>query len=187
MEESKTKQRTRKTILQTFWTLLLEKKFEELLVNDICEKAMITRATFYKYFQDKYQLADFALSDLHKRIFDVQLEKVKFKSAKELYMKFVEICIEYIDKHRQSFQLFVKHGYTGKLRTLFLQSINDYIEASIKKRAIEFKFNTPPEITSKFITGGFVFSLFFMIENPSDYSKTELIKYARDILDAMIK
>ena len=34
--------------------LLKEKSFEDLTVLEICEKAGIHRATFYKHFVDKY-------------------------------------------------------------------------------------------------------------------------------------
>jgi AcrR family transcriptional regulator len=50
--------RTRGLILQSFESLLAEKNFESISVQDVTDKAEINRATFYAHFQDKYTLLD---------------------------------------------------------------------------------------------------------------------------------
>ena len=47
--------KTHKALCETFSTLLEEKKFEEITVNELCQRAMVRRATFYKHFADKYE------------------------------------------------------------------------------------------------------------------------------------
>ena len=53
MAESKRILRTKKDITKAFINLLLEKDFDDITIIDICNKALVTRATFYKYFEDK--------------------------------------------------------------------------------------------------------------------------------------
>lgn len=50
--------RTRSLILQSFNSLLAEKSFDSISVQDVTEKAEINRATFYKHYVDKYALLD---------------------------------------------------------------------------------------------------------------------------------
>lgn len=45
-------------------SLLLEKPLQEITVSEICEKAMIRRATFYKHFGDKNELFAFILKEM---------------------------------------------------------------------------------------------------------------------------
>ena len=52
--------RTRTLLKNALLELLAENSLEKITVMDICEKSMIHRATFYKHFEDKYQL--FSLS-----------------------------------------------------------------------------------------------------------------------------
>ncbi|MBQ7001621.1 MAG: TetR family transcriptional regulator [Oscillospiraceae bacterium] len=52
--EDRRVKRTKKAISDAVWSLMQEKNFEDLSVNDICERAEISRTTFYYYYIDKY-------------------------------------------------------------------------------------------------------------------------------------
>lgn len=41
-------------LCDAFTELLSKKKFENITINDLCEKALVRRATFYTHFIDKY-------------------------------------------------------------------------------------------------------------------------------------
>lgn len=48
--------RTKKLILQAFNELMLQRSIDKISVGDICEAAEISRSTFYRQFQDKYEV-----------------------------------------------------------------------------------------------------------------------------------
>src|SRR4051794_30571083 len=48
--------RTRMMIEKAFSELLLEKGFQAITVQDIADRAMVNRATFYDHYMDKYVL-----------------------------------------------------------------------------------------------------------------------------------
>lgn len=50
--------KTKKAIYGAFIKVMKEKGFEELRVQDILDEALINRKTFYKYYDDKYDLAE---------------------------------------------------------------------------------------------------------------------------------
>jgi len=56
--------RTRNLILTAFESLLAEKGFESISVQDVTDKAEINRATFYKHFVDKYALLDYSIGQM---------------------------------------------------------------------------------------------------------------------------
>jgi len=56
--------RTRNLILESFESLLAEKGFESISVQDVTDKAEINRATFYAHFPDKYALLDYSISQM---------------------------------------------------------------------------------------------------------------------------
>ena len=59
------KQRSMTFLWQAFFELMTAgETFSHITINQICEKALVHRSTFYKHFEDKYDLLDFGLSDL---------------------------------------------------------------------------------------------------------------------------
>lgn len=59
--------RIKKTYLllhNAFTELLEEKRFEDFTVNELCDRAMIRRATFYKHFADKYEYFTFYMKEM---------------------------------------------------------------------------------------------------------------------------
>lgn len=50
--------RTDKAIQAAFITLLKNKPFEKITVQDILDETPVSRATFYKHYHDKYEIAE---------------------------------------------------------------------------------------------------------------------------------
>lgn len=62
---------TRMVIEQCFLELLREKPVAKITVTELCEKAQINRATFYKHYQDVPQLLEKLENDLFDQIRDM--------------------------------------------------------------------------------------------------------------------
>ena len=57
-------QKTYQSLHAAFTELLEEKRFEELTVGELCDRAAIRRTTFYKHFADKYDYFAFYLREM---------------------------------------------------------------------------------------------------------------------------
>jgi AcrR family transcriptional regulator len=60
--------RTRKLLHQALIDLSLEKGFAAVTVQDLAERAMVNRSTFYRHFVDKYDLLRSYLHDLYQLV-----------------------------------------------------------------------------------------------------------------------
>ncbi|WEV60453.1 TetR/AcrR family transcriptional regulator [Streptococcaceae bacterium ESL0729] len=58
MEYSKKTQTTRKKIQAALINLLADKRFDQITINDIVDQAELNRSSFYRYYEDKYDLID---------------------------------------------------------------------------------------------------------------------------------
>jgi len=67
--------------MQLLWRALFELMtveklgFSKITVDQICEKAMVHRSTFYKHFDDKIRLLEYGLNQLMEQYWDIPLEK----------------------------------------------------------------------------------------------------------------
>ena len=55
--------RTRKLLIDSFVSIMNQKKIESITIKDITDEATVNRATFYAHFQDKYDLMDAVISE----------------------------------------------------------------------------------------------------------------------------
>ena len=60
--------RTLDALSGAMFFLLSEKPFETITVGELCERAQYPRATFYNYFDDKYDLLDYCWLSLAEKI-----------------------------------------------------------------------------------------------------------------------
>ncbi len=63
-------QKTRKAVFAAFEELVSEKRYEQITVQDIIDKADIGRTTFYAHFETKDSVLDAICVDLFTHIFD---------------------------------------------------------------------------------------------------------------------
>ncbi|MFQ7035454.1 MAG: TetR/AcrR family transcriptional regulator [Candidatus Borkfalkia sp.] len=66
-------QKTYKALTDTFLELLEEKHFEDITVEELCSRAMIRRATFYKHFADKNDFFVFLVREIQQKFIDENL------------------------------------------------------------------------------------------------------------------
>lgn len=182
MAESKQVIRTRRDISNSLLELMLEKKFNDITVIDICERALITRATFYKYFEDKYHLMSCILEDYKNDVFIKNLKDFKYTTPKELYMKIAELCIDFIEENSKVFTAFVRNEFDDKLRTLFLQMIEESISAVLNEQKNLIVYKVPVVILSKFFTGGFAYVGTYLLQNKDKYDKQTILNFLDIIL-----
>ena len=84
--------RTRKLIVEAFFTLLAEKGFRTLSVQDIAARATVNRATFYLHFEDKYALMDWVVRNMFREALTRRLGPVSRLSLDNLRLLVVTVC-----------------------------------------------------------------------------------------------
>lgn len=57
--------RTRKLLIQALIELTIEKGFAAITVQDLADRAMVNRATFYRHYLDKYDLLDQYMNEVY--------------------------------------------------------------------------------------------------------------------------
>ena len=183
MSESKQVLRTRKIIVDALLKLRQTHSFDDISVTDICEQAMVTRATFYKYYEDKYHLIKTIVQDYKERVFDKVLSNFTYSTPKELYLKIAEICLDFINERQEFLGIYLKTGISDKVGMMILQMVNDYIEDLLKTLEDKVEYLVPVTMLSKFFTGGFAYLGIHHMKEGSKYTKHEILRYLEKMLD----
>ena len=121
--EKKEKISTRRTYLllsRALFALLEETPFEKITLTQLCDASLVPRSTFYRYFEDKYDLLYYCLQTF----FDtVRLDKdiMYLKDGKG--QAFVDKLISVMDQNRESFGKICQTNKNG----IFMDILRNYL------------------------------------------------------------
>ncbi len=167
--------RTKKLLLDSLMQLLQEHAFEKIGVNDICERAMVHRATFYNHFDDKYDLFNYALSQLEDEMYLSTIEKGSYTSSVEMYCSILRSVFDFIEQNKLKFKLIIDNN-SSKLIFLISTTVKRSITYLIKQNELNQEFVVPLNIIIDFFMGGVTFLCLDWIQSDL-YSKEEIIKF----------
>ncbi len=133
--EKKEKISTRRTYLllsKSLFALLEEYPFEKISLIQLCEHSLVPRSTFYRYFEDKYDLLYYCLQNFFENA-DADKDVIYLKDGKG--RKFVTKLITIMDKNKESFQKICQTNKNG----IFMDFLRDYLIQVLGQRLTQLE------------------------------------------------
>ena len=172
--------KTKKAIREAFLELRKTKPLEKIKVSDVCDLAMCIRATFYRYYQDIYDLNDQLEDEAINRLVSTFEDKEALLFKTESYLKGLYISLE------QNYDYYY---------TLF-HDRKDVLTIKIEKQTLEFyknryATNMEEEILISFIIHGILYTIdeYLFIhekEHPSSFGEFYLFTETNSVENAAI-
>ncbi|HIZ96080.1 MAG TPA: TetR/AcrR family transcriptional regulator [Candidatus Ligilactobacillus excrementavium] len=180
---SQTQKRTKREIILSLFDLLETNSFANITVNQICETAMIHRSTFYRYFNDKFDLAENLLEELADRL-SREANKNQRDTLAEIDRFLVEnlhlvqnLIPDQYSKFFPEFSRILEDLITSRLKEKDLQ--NDMIVRIVNESAY-------PELMVSFITNSVMGVLTKLFENPSKENMQQVKNFLFETFQKLI-
>jgi len=100
--------RTRHMLQQALMELMATQSFQTITLQDITDKAMVNRATFYDHFVDKYALLEHSVQESFKQTLHSQVPEPERFSEANLHLLVVTMC-EFLSQLRNHCRLTDQH------------------------------------------------------------------------------
>jgi len=183
--------KTKRDLRNAIIILLKDKPFEKVTVSDICEKAMINRMTFYKHFQDKYDLIEhtvvFLIEELFVSVANEQQDKNLYEDAVEFCVALTKKVIEECFEKRVVLKTLLGRN-TGIVNDVILKTISKYMELLIKEIDKSKKAKYPVSVITSFMTGGCANLLYHWVVHSNEYEKQKFVddstNFVRQLLES---
>ena len=164
---------TKKVIKETFLSLLEEKDISNISVKELCEKADINRGTFYRYYEDIY--------DLLKKIEEEFIEEVKNSNSmihmsKHSIYTFTKEILEVFENNKK----LVRILFNADSNIYFLDEV---LEIAYEKCIGNWESNVDSDSYNElenavvFIFNGALGVINYWIKNDFNTPSNELAKY----------
>ncbi len=149
--------RTKTRLFNAFKELLGEKTFEEITINEICLRADVRRATFYKHFSDKYDFLAGLTRSLRESFEDNFNTRKKIEDEKitDYYMQYLRAIVDFLDNNEEIVKLIFDSNMTSSLVSVIVEE--NYMRTKEKldldvKRGL--KLVASPDTVAIYLAGG---------------------------------
>ncbi|MBM7617216.1 AcrR family transcriptional regulator [Weissella uvarum] len=136
-------QKTLNSIANAFNKLLLSKSFDAITVTDICDEALISRKTFYTYYEDKYELIDRLATDALN-----ELDQLSHGQEDKTSLERITIWLTYIQERQELFKILFNRESSYSFKLKFQQ----YLQNSLKQHG---DFEPKPTNLAFYVQGTF--------------------------------
>jgi len=146
-KQSRGVERTQRAFTMAMFDSLAEKPFDKITVNAICQKADYPRATFYNYFDDKFDLLNCCWYKLGQEIhLDVNNTELDRSAIMEVFAQTYKLFYNY---QPLLLNIIKNNPLDGQLVTHFIHHFTKVIGKSIETSLDTSEINTPAELVAR--------------------------------------
>ena len=153
-------QRTRRTLREALIALMIERGWDAVSVQDVCERANVGRSTFYTHFADKEELLVGGFEDL-RRMIRAQLASATSPTEP---LRFARGIIEHAYENQRLFRALVGKRSGQLVLTRFRELIVDLVQEDLSPVC---QPGPRKDAVAHFIAGAFLELLAWWLEGRS--------------------
>jgi AcrR family transcriptional regulator len=169
--------KTYKALCETFVELLGEKRFEDITVNELCERALVRRATFYKHFNDKYDFFGFFVRRMQVKFAERIVPHEGDDTAFTHFLGLAEQFIDFLEENDRIVQRVLESDMLPELLDIFSEQIMSYAKQKLDED-IQAGRELPvsPDLLAACHSGAIVHMLRWWYSQKKPIPKDELLK-----------
>lgn len=174
--------RTKKLLSDALFDLIKKKPFDKISVCDICDVAMVHRATFYSHFSDKYELLTYSMDEhLPLSKFDETIEPVDAGNAQ--FAKIADDIVKDICANKQIYASILKKNKEFSIVDRTQERLEEKVCSRIKRKVPNYeKLPIKPEILAGFYAGACMSVITKWLTGEISLSEDELLSNLNALL-----
>jgi AcrR family transcriptional regulator len=177
--------RTHKLLWEALLTLIKQKGFETITVQEICDEALVHRTTFYKHYEDKYDLLRRGILGLFQELTTTMDSPTEVIARHDQYRPpehFVRIFRHAAANHDLYKTLLAKGGVET-----FRKLLHDFMTAQIAHRVhlLTAQLQTtdvPQEVIVQFAVGALLHILTWWILEENSHSPEQMAVWLHELI-----
>lgn len=182
-------QKTKTAIFSAFSTLLAQKSYSKITVQEIIDLANVGRTTFYAHFETK----DALLKELCEELFGHIIDSAKdcththglYCEGNEPESVFCHL-LHHLQENDYNILGLLSSESSGIFLRYFTDSLTDLIRVQFINHADSRGKNLPPDFLANHISGSFVEMVLWWIRGHMKQTPEELDRYFRAVIEPIL-
>jgi AcrR family transcriptional regulator len=178
---------TRKLLREALIELIEERGFEALTVGELTERAMVSRAAFYRHYQDKYDLVEQIFQEAMSALFSA-VGELGLEHPAESWVAFFEHIAEYERLYRALLGSKGSPWFVRKMRASLADLIKERGHLSHGSNASDGPTHTfSDELVPDLVSALFVEAITWWLEHGRPYTTREIATRTSLLAAALFK
>ena len=179
--------RTKKLLREALIELIEERGFDALTVGEITERAMVSRASFYRNYQDKYDLVEQIFTEAAQALFDA-VPELPAGHPPQVWVRFFEHIAEYDRLYRALLGRKGSPWFVHKMRASMIELVKEHEHLPVRHMALDRPiYPTADEFVPDLVATMFVEAITWWLEQGQPYSPQEIASRCAQLVSAIFK
>ncbi len=156
---------------------------EDITVNELCDRAMVRRATFYKHFADKYEFFAFVIRTKQEE-FDASSQPHSDQAhPQSLYLDIIKNNLDFVNSNKKLVQTVLESKMLPTLLDILSEQITMDVTRKLKADAQNgVRLKASPQVMAQFFTGALVYTVKWWV-GQKRVSQAELMEELASLLN----
>ena len=91
-------QKTYRALTDAFIHMMQEMDFADVTVNELCQRSLVGRGTFYKHFADKYEFLSFLIREQYGSFLSEVAARNQEQSPEAFFLTLLNACLDFFEQ-----------------------------------------------------------------------------------------
>ena len=147
--------KTKKALSDAFFEMLSEKTFDEITINELCDRAGVRRATFYKHYTDKFNFFTSFVKNLRDRFDNLIWKSEKPDTTPKYYVAYAKRLISFSSENETVIDNMMKSDLLPTcISVLISQNYQDTKERLDRSVSAGMPLCAPTDVIAQMCAGG---------------------------------
>jgi AcrR family transcriptional regulator len=176
-------QRTRRLLQDALITLIAEKGYDAVTVQDITERANLGRTTFYTHYRSKEDL----FLSCHEYLGTLSAVFVSEDLLSSEPLPRLVAFLETLRQNRRMYYFITQSSNAGEIMRGIRAQIVGSIQVNLRKLSHEEACSIPLDVLANYLAGSQIALITWWIENRAPYSSQEIARMLNQMQTAVIR
>jgi Transcriptional regulator len=171
--------KSQEAIKKAIIELISEKNFDQITIQDISDRADVSRKTIYLHYADKFDLLDKLIEEYIDR-----LRKVSETACEMEWRPATQVCFEYLESHYLFFSTMLANKGAPYFRSRFLEYQIEAFKNELRKTN-EKNSSVNEEVIVHFVASAYVGVVEWWLTNGMPYPPREMADQVGTMFEAI--
>lgn len=183
-KEDRRIQRTRQLLSTALLTLIENRGYESLTVNDITEQANVGRATFYLHYQDKEQLLVESLEEMFSQL-GALINPMSEASGEQNLITATRLVFQHFADHHRLYRVLLTEKGAAMVFTRLLTILSQLAEREVISKEVEQQpqMGISTNLVAHYAAGAFLGLVVWWLNNNRPYSAEQMAAIYEHLID----